>query len=58
MVSDVQLIREIFPPTWHFQLDLCDYPCGKDINDNALSNVWQIFQDKSDKNKTHEKKKT
>ena len=30
-------IMKLFPKMWHSQLDLCDYPCGKDIKGFALS---------------------
>ena len=38
-------ILKLFPQTWHWQFDLCDYSCGKDIYGNALSNMWKITQD-------------
>ena len=40
------------------KLDLCDYPCGKDIYDNAMSNVWKVFQENTEKNGTLAKKST
>ena len=49
-------ILKFFPQSWHFRLDLCDYPCGKNICDNALSNVWKVFQEKTEKNGTLAKK--
>ena len=30
-------ILKFFPQAGHFQLDLCDYPCGKRIYDKALN---------------------
>ena len=50
------IIMKFFPQPWDFQLDFCDYPCGKDIYDNALSNVWKVFQEKTEKNGTLAKK--
>ena len=49
-------IFKFFPQPSHFPLDLCEYPCGKDIYDNALSNVWKVFQKKTEKTGTSEKK--
>ena len=46
MFSDVPYHLESMSATGHYQLNLCDYPCGKDIYDNAFSNVWKIFQEK------------
>ena len=25
------------------KLDLCEYPCGKDIQGSAMSNMWKTF---------------
>ena len=44
-------IFKFYPQPWHFQLDLFDYPCGKDIYDNALLNVWKVFEKKTEKKK-------
>ena len=49
-------IFKFFPQPSHFPLDLCEYTCGKDIYDNALSNVWKVFQKKTEKTGTSEKK--
>ena len=47
---------KFFPQSLHFQLDLCDYPCGKDIYDNALLNMWKVFQENTENNGTLAKK--
>ena len=44
MFSDLPYHLEIMSATGHYQLDLCDYSCGKDIYDNAWSNMWNIFR--------------
>ena len=51
-----EIILKFFPQSCHFQPDLCDYSCGKDICDNALSNLWKVFQEKTEKNGTLAKK--
>ena len=39
-------VLKFFPQMWQYQLDQCGYPCGKDIQGNALSNVLKICQAK------------
>ena len=59
MFFDVQLETwnlKFFPQSWHFQPDLYDYPCGKYMCDNALSNVWKVFQEKTEKTEHLQKK--
>ena len=37
----------MLPQTWHLQLNLHDFSCGKDISNNAVSKVLQIFQEEA-----------
>ena len=41
MFSDVNFNLKFFSQPLHLHLELCDFLCGKDIYDNALSNVWK-----------------
>ena len=49
-------ILKFFPQPWHLQLDLCDYPCWKNIFDDALSNMWKELEDEVVDQKSFTKK--